>query len=115
MTIRASHMITQALRKNVRFPVIYFIFLTCLMIFAVVCQWREWWFPPPDLSETITLTYIVSRSRNVYELLQNADYWSNLRFRGWGYMFLTHSFGGKPLNSGPLNLALKETRRIPQC
>jgi len=44
---------THALRKNVWFPVIYLIFLACLMMFTVVCQWRKWWFPPPNLSETI--------------------------------------------------------------
>jgi len=36
---------TQVLRKNVCFPVIYLIFLTCLMIFGVVSDWQKWWFP----------------------------------------------------------------------
>jgi len=27
------------------------------MMLAVVCQWRKGWFPPTDLSETITSAY----------------------------------------------------------
>ena len=34
---------------------IYLIFLMCLMIFGVVSDWQKWWFPPPDLSATITI------------------------------------------------------------
>jgi len=52
---------TQGLRKNVCFPVIYLIFLTCLMIFGVVCDWQKWWFPPTDSSVTITHWTILNK------------------------------------------------------
>ena len=63
---------TQGLRKNVSFPVIYLIFLTCLMIFGVICDWQKWWFPPTDSSVTITVFSSYFDSCVPVDLVQSA-------------------------------------------